>query len=83
MQSYVYGDIDAQEQKSFGKNFVCSTVAAASATLLTQPADVVRTRIQLGMGSTGSFAAVATLRDVFVGQGLHGVTLGMGPFLLI
>eukprot|EP00210_Caulerpa_lentillifera_P004486 g4280.t1 len=82
MQNYVYGGVEnaqQQRQQSIGKNFVCSTVAAATATLLTQPADVVRTRIQLGMGSTGTFTALTTLRDVFIGQGLHGVTLGLIP----
>eukprot|EP00887_Chlorella_sp_A99_P007832 scaffold20.g7832.t1 len=40
-------------------NFISATVAATAATLLTQPADVVRTRMQLGMGAGLGMAGAA------------------------
>lgn len=88
MQTTMYADAD---KPSMTGNFICSTVAAAAATLITQPADVVRphptqpllktdlqvrTRIQLGLGASGALSSVLTLRDAFVAQGLHGITLG-------
>ncbi|EFJ40615.1 hypothetical protein VOLCADRAFT_99596 [Volvox carteri f. nagariensis] len=41
-------------------NFASGVVAAVAATLLTQPADVVRTRMQLGLGGAAATAAAAT-----------------------
>ncbi|KAG2447851.1 hypothetical protein HYH02_007307 [Chlamydomonas schloesseri] len=41
-------------------NFTSGVVAAVASTLLTQPADVVRTRIQLGLGVGATAAAAAT-----------------------
>ena len=38
-----------QQLPSTAANFIAGTVAAVGATLLTQPADVVRTRVQLGL----------------------------------
>lgn len=63
-------------------NFVSSAMAAAGATLLTQPADVTRTRMQLGMGSGGRFAAFSTLQHLVMVEGVRGMMTGVYVCLL-
>lgn len=66
-------------------NFASGTVAAVAATLLTQPADVVRTRMQLGLasataaGGAGSVSTVQVLRHVASTQGVQGLLAGAAP----
>jgi solute carrier family 25 protein 38 len=40
-------------------NLMSGLVGATAATLLTQPSDVVRTRVQLGLGTAGATGAAA------------------------
>ncbi len=47
-----------EDRPQFAVNFASGVAAAFAATLLTQPADVVRTRMQLNLG-TGAAAAAA------------------------
>lgn len=59
-----------------GKNFVCGSISAVGATVLTHPADVIRTRTQLGMGSTGSWGLIGTYRSIVATQGVQGLLTG-------
>ncbi|GIL67939.1 hypothetical protein Vafri_21194 [Volvox africanus] len=67
-------------------NFSSGVAAAVAATLLTQPADVVRTRMQLGLGAaaagTASLGAWATLREAVRHQGLAALMTGAAPRIL-
>lgn len=56
-------------------NFGSGCAAAVAATLLTQPADVVRTRMQLGL-SAGGMGALATLSTAFQQQGMAALLTG-------
>ena len=67
-------------------NFVSGTVAAVAATLLTQPADVVRTHMQLGLssaakarGAGGLLPSLALLRHIAATQGARGLLAGAAP----
>lgn len=62
-------------------NFASGAVAAIAATLITQPADVVRTRVQLGFAqqATGSRSIVSVLQHVMASQGFKGLLVGAGP----
>jgi solute carrier family 25 protein 38 len=59
-------------------NFAAGAAAAVAATLLTQPADVVRTRMQLGLGAAGG-GSLALLRGIFAAQGARGLLAGAAP----
>lgn len=70
-------------------NFVSGTVAAVSATVLTQPFDVARTQIQLrmapqarGAGPANPLAqltALGMLRHIGASQGVRGLLAGAVP----
>lgn len=66
-------------------SFLCGTAAGGLASLITQPPDVVRTRLQLQRGDTAS--AVSGSRvwrvvcDVHRERGLRGFFRGVGPRL--
>ena len=66
-------------------NFASGTVAAIAATLITQPADVVRTRVQLGLatsgvgGSGGGASIVTVLKQIATSQGMQGMLVGAAP----
>ena len=69
-----------------GVNFVSGTLAAVAATVLTQPADVVRTRMQLNLGSVGGGGAGAApqttlgvFRQVLSEHGVRGLLAGAAP----
>ena len=75
-----------QQLPSTAANFIAGTVAAVGATLLTQPADVVRTRVQLGLAVAaggGSGAArvgmLQLLRAIGREQGMQGLLAGAVP----
>lgn len=55
-------------------NFFCGTLAAMGATVLTHPGDVVRTRTQLGLGS--SLGTIDTFKSITATQGLSGLMTG-------
>ncbi|GLI71715.1 hypothetical protein VaNZ11_017013 [Volvox africanus] len=67
-------------------NFSSGVAAAVAATLLTQPADVVRTRMQLGLGAAAaeaaSLGAWATLREAVRYQGPAALMTGAAPRIL-
>eukprot|EP00879_Flechtneria_rotunda_P006625 GHRR01006963.1.p1 GENE.GHRR01006963.1~~GHRR01006963.1.p1 ORF type:complete len:322 (+),score=100.74 GHRR01006963.1:241-1206(+) len=60
-------------------NFVSGICAATAATLLTQPTDVVRTRIQLGIPGTIRGNAVMTLGHVLHSNGPKALLAGAAP----
>lgn len=68
-------------------NFTSGVVAAVGATLLTQPTDVVRTRIQLGLttsaaAGTAKSTAWKTLTEVFSRQGANALFTGAAPRII-
>jgi len=73
MQSFVCAE---NQETTVITNLFCSTVAATAAAIITQPVDVVQTRVQLGFGMKGFLSSLATLRHVAMSQGARGVTLG-------
>jgi solute carrier family 25, member 38 len=75
-------------------NFASGTLAAIAATLITQPADVVRTRVQLGLarspviaasgagGVRGGASIVSVLQHIAASQGYKGMLVGAAPRIL-
>ena len=64
-------------------NFASSTVAAIGATLLTQPADVVRTRMQLNLvNSQVGTTSLQVLKGIMNSQGMYGLLVGAAPRML-
>jgi len=57
-------------------NFVSGVCAATAATLLTQPSDVVRTRMQLGLPGTVKGNAVSTLGHLLRSSGPNALLTG-------
>lgn len=76
------------DKPSTAVNFASGTIAAVAATLITQPADVVRTRMQLGLamsgmrsagGPLGAITTIAVLREITAQQGFSGLLAGAAP----
>ena len=64
-------------------NFSSSTVAAIGATLITQPADVVRTRMQLNLVSSSlSTNTFQIMRNIVISQGMNGLFVGAAPRMI-
>lgn len=64
-------------------NFSSSTIAAIGATLLTQPADVVRTRMQLNLvNSQAAASSLQVMRGIVSTQGMYGLLVGAAPRML-
>ncbi|GMH36124.1 hypothetical protein BSKO_03992 [Bryopsis sp. KO-2023] len=70
------------ERPTAGVNFFCGTLAAMGATVLTHPADVVRTRTQLGLGAKGRWASLATFKSICTTQGARGFSIGLAPRMM-
>lgn len=64
-----------EDRPQFAVNFASGVAAAFAATLLTQPADVVRTRMQLNLG-TGAVAAAGGAAAVRGPGGALAASLG-------
>eukprot|EP00890_Picochlorum_soloecismus_P006034 jgi/Picsp_1/6431/NSC_03779-R1_solute carrier family 25 member 38 len=67
-------------------NFSSSTVAAVAATLITQPADVVRTRMQLNMEQVAvagqRASTLSIMRGILSAQGTRGLLAGAAPRMI-
>lgn len=69
-------------------NLSSSTIAAIGATLLTQPADVVRTRMQLNLVSSSPASAqhakntFAIMKSIIQSQGFSGLLVGSAPRMI-
>jgi solute carrier family 25 protein 38 len=85
--------LKATELPNVGVNFVSGTLAAVAATVLTQPADVVRTRMQLNLATVTSAAGgpataaaavpprttAGIFRHIVAQHGLRGLLSGAAP----
>lgn len=60
-------------------NFAAGTVAAATATLLTQPTDMIRTHMQLGTSLPSKMGMFAVLQAVVQKKGASALLAGTGP----
>lgn len=61
------------------ETFACSLVAALSASMLTQPADVIKTRMQTRAGNGGP---LSTAMQVYRDDGMVGFWRGLAPRLM-
>uniref|UniRef100_A0A7S0ZBV8 Solute carrier family 25 member 38 homolog n=1 Tax=Timspurckia oligopyrenoides TaxID=708627 RepID=A0A7S0ZBV8_9RHOD len=73
----------SEKYRSMGVNFVSGLVGGGVATLLTQPQDVIKTRMQLSRHKPGRNDKYATVRQtlsrVFREEGLYGFFRGASP----
>lgn len=83
--------LSPDRKPSTAVNFVSGTIAAVAATLITQPADVVRTRVQLGLssqmvsrfsGTTSANSMITVLRSISKNEGMTGLFAGAAPRIL-
>jgi len=58
-------------------HFACGVGAGCLASLVTQPADVVKTKMQLGGGGVGGIRKAS--QTIYSAQGLGGFMVGLGP----
>lgn len=57
-------------------NFLSGVCAATAATLMTQPSDVIRTRMQLGLPGTAQANAISTLGHIMQNSGPNALLAG-------
>jgi len=57
-------------------HFFCGLIAGAMATIIVQPADVVKTSLQL---SQGRMRVLQVMANIFKRRGLGGFMVGLGP----
>ena len=62
-----------------GTNFAAGTVAAVAATLVTQPADVIRTRMQLVAANGAHIGPMQTLKTAMSTGGAQALLVGTLP----
>lgn len=70
--------MNKENKNAFGTNVLLGTIAAASATIITQPVDVIRARIQLDLASKSKIGLTSfmTLREILLSQGAKGIMIG-------
>jgi len=68
-------DMSTMQNKQL-THFMCGLVAGALATTMVQPADVVKTALQLSQGRMGVMEVMA---DIFRTRGVGGFFVGLGP----
>ena len=61
------------------RHFSCGLLAGALATVLVQPADVVKTELQLRQERLGRLGHWRTVRQIFSLRGVGGFFVGLGP----
>jgi solute carrier family 25 protein 38 len=79
--------IKAGPEPTTAENFASGAVAAVAATLITQPADVVRTQVQLGLaaqvaGGAARVSSLQVLRGIAAAHGARGLLAGAAPRVL-
>jgi hypothetical protein len=82
------GTLAAGEQPPFLTALGCGLAAGVGASIVTNPFDVVKTRIMvgnvgLGAATAAGGGALAVARDIAMSEGLAGFTRGMIPRLLL
>lgn len=75
-QSDISSSGNGSSWNSTAINFVSGVCAATAATLLTQPTDVVRTRMQLGLPGAAKGNALSTLGHVLRSSGPNALLAG-------
>lgn len=73
--------MSAEDRNQTLVNFTAGTFAASAATLLTQPADVLRTRTQMGLVQSGA-SPLSVLRSVMATGGAAALMTGTSPKVL-
>jgi solute carrier family 25 protein 38 len=76
------GVLAAEDRPQTLVNFGSAVTAAVAATLITQPTDVVRTRMQLALAGTTKGNALQTMAHVFASQGPKALLSGAAPRVL-
>lgn len=78
--------LSAPDRPTVVVNGSSSLIAAISATIITQPADVLRTRIQLGMAgtvtATGGAVSLKLIQKIAAEQGMRGFFAGAPPRMI-
>ena len=77
-----FGTFDKKRSNSIDtsvRNFVCGAMAGVSASFVTYPFDIIRTRLAYEINQT-SISVVAT--DIYSRNGVGGFFKGIGPTLI-
>lgn len=68
---------DSEKTSYMHLNFAAGVVAGASATILTHPPDVIRTKLQLESGERRSI--ITSVRRIYQVHGVRGFFAGVAP----